>query len=342
MSFSVGIVGLPNVGKSTLFKVLTKREVKISPRPFTTIEPNFGHVSLPDERLEKIANLVKPEKVTPTFIEFVDIAGLVKGAHKGEGLGNQFLSHIRNCDSILMVIRAFDDPSVENVLGEIDPQKEIEILKVELLMKDLETIEKAISKVEKKKEKKDLKKLEILKRLKEKISEGKLISEIELKEEEKKEIKEFQFLTQKPSFCVLNINGKTEFKAPDLPHLKMNLKEEEEFLEFSEKEKEELGFKSRVEDLIKSCYKSLNLITFYTIAGGKEVRAWTAKEGTLAPEAGGIVHSDFERKFIRAEVMDWKNLVEIGSWQKAKEMGLVKIVGRDYKIKDGEVIEFKI
>lgn len=342
MSFSVGIVGLPNVGKSTLFKVLTKREVKISPRPFTTIKPNFGHVSLPDERLQKIASTIKPEKVTPTTIEFVDIAGLVKGAHKGEGLGNQFLSHIRNCDSILMVIRAFEDPQVENVLGEINPQKEIEILKTELLMKDLETIEKAISKLEKKKEKKDLKKIKILKKIKEFVSKGKSISEIEFEEEKEKEIKEYQFLTQKPAFCILNINGKTEFKEPNFPNLKMNLKEEEEFLELSEKEREEIGFKSKIEDLIKSCYKILNLITFYTIAGGKEARAWTTKEGTLAPEAGGIIHSDFQKKFIRAEVIDWKNLVEAGSWQKAKELGQIKIVGRDYKIEDGNVIEFKI
>lgn len=342
MSFSVGIVGLPNVGKSTLFKVLTKREVKISPRPFTTIEPNFGHVSLPDERFQRIVNLVKPERITPTTIEFVDIAGLVKGAHKGEGLGNQFLSHIRNCDSILMVIRAFDDPKVENVLGEINPQKEIEILKVELLMKDLETIERTIAKLEKKREKKDLKKIEIIKKIKEFVSQGKMISEIDFDKDDEKEIKEYQFLTQKPVFCVLNINGKTQFKEPNVPNLKINLKEEEEFLEFSEKEKKELGFESKMENLIKTCYKTLNLITFYTIAGGKEVKAWTAKEETLAPEAGGIVHSDFEKKFIRAEVISWKDLVESGSWQKAKEIGKIKIVGRDYLLKDGDVIEFKI
>jgi small GTP-binding protein len=342
MSFSVGIVGLPNVGKSTLFKVLTKREVKISPRPFTTIEPNLGHVSLPDERLSKIASLVKPEKITPTTVEFVDIAGLVKGAHKGEGLGNQFLSHIRNCDSILMVIRAFEDPKVENVLGEINPQKEFEILKVELLMKDLETVERAISKLEKKRERKDLKKIEILKKIKGIVSQGKTVSEIELEKEEEKEIREYQFLTGKPSFCVLNINGKTKFQEPNFPNLKINLKEEEEFLEFSEEEKKELELESKIDRLIKECYKTLNLITFYTIAGGKEVRAWTAKEGTFAPEAGGIVHSDFEKKFVRAEIVNWNDLVKIGSWQRAKEIGLIKIVGRDYLIKDGDVIEFRI
>jgi small GTP-binding protein len=337
MSFSVGIVGLPNVGKSTLFKVLTKREVKISPRPFTTIEPNIGQVTVPDERLEKIAKLVKPEKVTPTKIEFVDIAGLVKGAHLGEGLGNQFLSYIRHCDSILFVLRAFEHSETENVLGEINPKKEIEILRVELLMKDLETIERAIQKVEKEK-----KKVEVLKKIKEKILEGKMINDIELLEKEKEEIKEYKFLTQKPYFCLININGKTKFEKLEFPHLEMNLKEEEEMLELSQKEKNELGLKSKVEKLIEKCYKILNLITFYTIAGGKEARAWTLKEGSFVTEAGGIVHSDFQKKFIRAEVISFEDFLKIGSWQRAKELGMLKIVGKDYKVKDGEIIEFKI
>jgi small GTP-binding protein len=339
MSFSVGIVGLPNVGKSTLFKVLTKREVKISPRPFTTIEPNIGQVTVPDQRLEKIAEFVKPEKVTPTKIEFVDIAGLVKGAHKGEGLGNQFLSHIRNCDSMLFVLRAFENPETENVLGEINPKKEIEILKVELLMKDLETIEKAIQKAEKKKEKR---RVEVLKKIREEALKGKMIGEIELEEREKEEIKEYQFLTQKPYFCVVNVNGKTNYEKLEVPHLKMNLKEEEDMLEFSEEEKKELGLESKVEKLIETCYKTLNLITFYTIAGGRETRAWTIKEGSFAPEAGGIVHSDFREKFIRAEVINFKDFEKVGSWQKAKEMGILKIVGKDYRVRDGDIIEFKI
>jgi GTP-binding protein YchF len=338
MSFSVGIVGLPNVGKSTLFKILTKREVKISPRPFTTIEPNIGQVTVPDPRLEKIGELVKPQKLTPTKIEFVDIAGLVRGAHRGEGLGNQFLSYIRNCDSILFVLRAFESPEVENVLGEINPAKEIEILKAELLMKDLETLERAIQKVEKK----EKKKVEILRKIKEEISKGRMIGEIELGEKEKEEIKEYQFLTQKPYFCVVNVNGKTKFERLKVPHLEMNLKEEEEILELNEEEKRELGVESRVEKLIENCYKILNLITFYTIAGGKEAKAWTIKEGSFAPEAGGIVHSDFKEKFIRAEVINFEDFVKVGSWQKAKEMGLLKIVGRDYKVRDGDIIEFKI
>jgi small GTP-binding protein len=338
MSFSVGIVGLPNVGKSTLFKILTKREVKISPRPFTTIEPNVGQVTVPDLRLEKIGELVKPEKITPTKIEFVDIAGLVKGAHKGEGLGNQFLSHIRNCDSILFVLRGFENPEIENVLGEIDPEREVEILKTELLMKDLETLERAIEKGEKK----EIKKIEILKKIREGISRGKLIGEMELEEKEKEEIKEYQFLTQKPYFCLINTDREGKFKGLSFPYLQMNLKEEEEILEFSEEEKKELGIESRVEKLIENCYKILKLITFYTIARGKETRAWTVKEGSFVPEAGGAIHSDFKEKFIKAEVITFEDFLKVGSWQKAKEMGMLKIVGKDYRIKDGDIVEFKI
>jgi len=342
MSFSVGIVGLPNVGKSTLFKALTKKEVAISPRPFTTINPNFGQVAVPDERLEKVAEIIKPEKVTPTVIEFVDIAGLVKGAHKGEGLGNQFLAHIKNCDAILEVVRCFETPEVENVLGEINPGKEIEIVKVELLMKDLETLEGMIPKLEKRQDKKILKKIEILKRIKEGVSEGKSMSEINLNLEEKLEIKEYQFLTQKPIFYILNTNGKSQCLISEIKHLAMNLKEEEEISELSEGEIKELRLKSQLDLLIKACYDILDLITFFTVTGGKETRAWTVKRSERAPQAGGVVHSDFEKKFIRAEVIPWQKLVEIGSWPKAREKGWLKIVGKDYIVQDGDVIEFKI
>lgn len=339
MSFSVGIVGLPNVGKSTLFKILTKREVKISPRPFTTIEPNIGQIPLPDERLEKISSLIKPEKTTPATIEFVDIAGLVKGAHKGEGLGNQFLSYVRNVELILIVVRAFEDLSVENVLGKINPKEEIDCLKTELLMKDLETIERILSKEEKRK---DFKKVELLRKLKENVERGILISEVEFSESEKELTKEFQFLTEKPIFFLINFDGKTKFEMPREDFLKINLKEEEELFSFSEEEKAELGIKSQIDQLIKNCYKKLNLITFYTIAGGKEVRAWTIKKDSPIQKAGGLIHSDFEKKFIKAEVINWRELIEIGSWTGAKEKGLIKTVGKDYQIKDGEIIEIKI
>ncbi len=342
MSFSVGIVGLPNVGKSTLFKTLTKKSVEIAPYPFTTIHPNIGVVKVPDERLKKIAEVLKPEKVTPTIIEFIDIAGLVKGAHKGEGLGNQFLAQIRNCDAILEVARGFDDPKVENVLGEINPEKEIEIVKVELLMKDLETLENLISKMEGKKEKRIEKNITLLEKIKDAISQGKLISEINLNEEEKVGIREFQFLTQKPIFYIFNTDGKIKGLSPEIKHLSINLKEEEEILELSEVELKELNLESKLDQLILSCYNILDLITFYTVAGGKETRAWTIKRGLRAPQAGGIVHSDFKEKFIRAEVIPWKLLIEAGSWKCAREGGKLQIVGKDYLVQDGDVIEFKI
>lgn len=342
MSFSVGIVGLPNVGKSTLFKALTKKPVDIAPYPFTTIHPNIGIVTVPDERLEKIAEVIKPEKVTPTVIEFIDIAGLVKGAHKGEGLGNQFLAQIRNCDAILEVVRCFVDQKVENVLGQINPKKEIEIVKVELLMKDFETLENSVSKLEKKQDKGTLNKIKLLKKIQETVSQGKLILEINLTDEERTEIAEFQFLTAKPIVYILNANGKNPFLTPDVKHLTMNLKEEDEISELSPEEIRELDLKSQLDQLIIACYNVLDLITFFTVAGGREVRAWTIKKGSRAPRAGGIVHSDFEKKFIRAEVVPWKLLVEAGSWAKAREKGWLQTVGRDYIVRDGDAVEFKI
>ncbi len=342
MSFSVGIVGLPNVGKSTLFKALTKKTVDIAPYPFTTINPNVGVVQVPDERLQKIAEVIKPEKITPTIIEFVDIAGLVKGAHKGEGLGNQFLAQIRNCDAILEVVRVFEDTKIENVLGEINPKKEIEIIRTELLMKDLETLENATSKIEKKQDKQELKKIEILEKIKTEVSQEKSISEIILKEEEETKIKEYQFLTQKPIFYILNTNSKVKPSGLDFDYLEMDLKTEKEFSELSDKEIKELELVPQLDKLILNCYNILDLITFYTVAGGKETRAWTLKKGLKTQQAGGVVHSDFEEKFIRAEVLNWEELVKISSWSRAKELGWLKTVGRDYIVQDGDVIEFKI
>jgi len=337
MSFSVGISGLPNVGKSTLFKILTRREVKISPRSFTTIEPNIGKVSLSDERLKMLSQLADFEKVTPTFIEFVDIAGLIKGAHKGEGLGNQFLSQIRECEEIIEVIRCFENLEVENVLGEINPQKEIEVLETELLMKDLETIENAIKKSEKKKEGK----VEVLKKIREELLKGRKISEIKLEKEEIEKIKDFQFLTQKPQVYLLNVNGKTDFQRPKVKFLEINLKEEEEMLELTEEEKEELKLESKIDQLILECYRKLDLISFFTIKSRKEARAWTLKRGENILEAAKKIHSDF-LKFKKAEVIEWDKLIKIGSWQKAKEEGVLKIVGKDYIVQDGDVIEFKL
>lgn len=345
MSFSVGIVGLPNVGKSTLFKALTKKKVDIAPYPFTTIHPNVGVVHVPDEKLEEIAQVIKPEKITPTIIEFVDIAGLVKGAHKGEGLGNQFLSHIRNCDAILEVVRDFNESNVENVLGEINPEKEIEVVKTELLMKDLETLENTIDKIShdaKSGDKQALKKLIILEKIKNWVSSGNLISTIELTDEERMEIKEYQLLTQKPVFYILNVNGKIPPPALNFPYLVVDLKDEEEMSELPKKEEEELGFKSQLDQLIIACYNLLDLITFYTVAGGKETRAWTLKRGLKAPDAGGFVHTDFKEKFIRAEIINWERLVEAGDWKTAREKGWIQTHGKDYVVQGGDVIEFKI
>ncbi len=311
MSFSVGIVGLPNVGKSTLFKALTKKKVDIAAYPFTTIHPNYGVVTVPDERLKKIAEIIKPEKVTPTVIEFVDIAGLVKGAAKGEGLGNQFLAQIRNCDAILEVVRAFEAANVENVTGRIDPENDIEIVRIELELKDLEVEERKLS------------------------SSSPFAKAREVKEKE-------DLLSKKPIVYILNTNGKTQYQPPKVEYLVMNLKDEGGMTELSEKEIKELGLESQLDQLILSCYDILDLITFYTVTGGKETRAWTIRRGAAAPQAGGRVHSDFEEKFIRAEVINWQKLVEAGSWTKAREKGWIKTVGRDYVVQDGDVIEFRI
>jgi len=284
MSFSVGIIGLPNVGKSTLFKALTKNPVDIADYPFTTIHPNVGIVAVPDERLEKIAEIIKPEKITPTVIEFVDIAGLVKDAHKGEGLGNQFLAQIRNCDALVQVVKVFGD--------NINQERDIETVKTELEMKDSEA-----------------------------------------KEEE-------NLLSKKPVLYLFNTgNGGHAMPAKELI---LNLKMEEEISELSEKEISELGIQSRLDQLILSCYNILDLITFFTITGGKETRAWTVEKGTKCPVAGGKVHSDFEEKFIRAEVINWQKLVAAGGWRQARELGWLKITGKEYQVQDGDVIEFKI
>ena len=343
MSFSIGIVGLPNVGKSTLFKALTRQEIAISPRPFTTINPNLGEVSVPDIRLEKIAKIVKPEKTTPTTIEFVDIAGLVKDAHKGAGLGNQFLGHIKPCEAIIEIVRLFKDLTVEHATGTINPEKDIDIIDIELLMKDLEVCEKLLKKLGKKKDKR----FNILKKIQGSLLQEKPIRKLNLTEEEKGFIKEFQFLTEKPTVYLLNKNSKSKVDIGEferkLPHsLNLDLKLEEEISQLTEKEREELKLSSELDKVILNCYNILDLITFFTIAGGKEAKAWTVKKGTKCAQAGASIHTDFEKKFIRAEVVPWEKLVEAQSWKKARESGYLKIAGRDYVVQDGDVIEFKI
>ena len=352
MSFSIGIIGLPNVGKSTLFKALTQQEVDISNYPFCTIDPNVGVVQVPDERLERTAEIIKPEKTTPTIIEFVDIAGLVKGAHKGEGLGNQFLAHIREVNAVVHVIRSFEAKDIKHIEETLDVQRDIDIVNTELIMKDLETLEKHLEKQKASgpsgptAQREGNKEVEILEKIKKSLNEEKTISQTDLSEKEKAIIKHLNFLTIKPVIYLINSRGTDdELKAlKSLPEntIPLDLKLELEATELSREELKELKIKSRVDVLIKTCYKILDLITFYTIKGKEETRAWTIKQGASAPEAGGVVHTDFEEKFIRAEVINYKDLIETESWNKAQAKGLIKTEGKNYVVKDGDIIEFKI
>jgi len=360
MSLSVGIVGLPNVGKSTLFKVLTKRQVNIANYPFCTVDPNVGVVKVPDERLEKLAAMSHSAKIVPTIIEFVDIAGLVKGANKGEGLGNQFLSKIREVDAIVHVVRIFEDKEILHIDKNIDPQRDIETINLELAMKDLETLDKRIEKVGKEaksgnEEKK--KELEALKKIRVHLDKGELLTQINFDEYEAKIIKELGLLTNKPMIIVFNNrieNKKNDEELSEIlkrlnlavPFIQIDMKLEADLGEFSDEEREsykkEMGIvEDKVNDLIKCCYKLLNLVTFLTTRPN-ETRAWTVKQGVKAAQAAGVIHTDFEKKFIKAEVINWQKLLEAGGWAKAGEKGMLRAEGKDYIVKDGDVIEFKI
>lgn len=352
MSFSIGIIGLPNVGKSTLFSILTKKEVDIASYPFTTIEPHKGIVAVPDERLKKISAAVKPKKTLPTVIEFVDIAGLVKNAHKGEGLGNQFLAQIRECDAVLEVVRLFTKDNVEHIERNIDAKRDIEIIKNELVMKDLETIENSLDRLNREAKngnKKILKEIEFLDSLKKNLP----INEQNLSEDEetKSILRKYNFLTAKTIIYVFNTNEEETKESPlNQFSLSFDFKLEKEISKLSKKEKEELGLNSKntelsekgVDQLILKCYGILDLITFYTIVGGNEARAWTIKRGMKVLQAAGKVHSDFEENFIKAEVISCQELISAGEWNKAKESGKIKTVGKDYLVQDGDVIKFKI
>jgi len=346
----IGIVGLPNVGKSTLFKTLTKNKVDINNYPFCTIEPNVGVVEVPDERLEKLAKMSASKKVVSAIVEFVDIAGLVAGASKGEGLGNKFLANIREVDAIIHIVRAFENPNITHVHNEINPQQDIEVINTELILSDLETVNKRLTKLQKESRTGDkliLAKLEITEKIKQTLDDGKLARKTNLdwqEENTKIVVRELALLTMKPFLYVYNVSDVDKKMIDELEkknHLKLDIKLEEELDDMTNEEQEELGLKSDISKLIVSSYKLLDLITFLT-TGEAESRAWTIKKDVTAPEAGSAIHNDFEEKFICADVIYWDILLQIGSISKAREAGKLQTVGKDYIVQDGDVMEFKI
>ena len=337
MKLSIGIVGLPNVGKSTLFKVLTKQEVLIANYPFATINPNVGIVPVPDERLEKLAAVNHPKEIIPAVVEFFDIAGLVKGSHKGEGLGNQFLAHVRDTQAIVIVLRVFKNPEIVHIEASVDPIRDFETINSELIFKDLETIEKRLRETEheaKSGEKSALKNLEILKKLHETLNSGKLA----LPFGEEEVVREMQLLTAKRQLYLLN--GKKEEVPAELFEKIKSLGADYIISDLAEAQ--------ALPELIKKAYEILGLISFFTIESDIE-RAWTIVNGTLIPQAAGTIHTDFEKNFIRAEVINWQKLIEAcgpstaysgqsNCWAQAKQKGLIRLEGKSYVVQDGDVI----
>ena len=362
MGLQVGIVGLPNVGKSTLFNAISTGKAEAANYPFCTIEPNVGIVTVPDERLAKLEELVKPQKTVPTVIEFVDIAGLVAGASKGEGLGNQFLANIREVDAITHVIRCFDDPNIVHVNGTVNPVADKEIIDTELQLKDLESVEKKIAKTERAAKAGDAtakKELEILKSYKTHLEAGKNARNLTLEEEDKKAVYDLHLLTAKPVIYAANVS-ETDINTGNkwVEELKASVKGENaqvviicaalesQIAEITDPDErqmflDEYGLKeSGLDKLIKAAYSLLNLFTYFT-AGVQEVRAWTITKGWKAPAAAGVIHTDFERGFIKAEVIKYADYEKYGSEQACKEAGKLSIEGKDYVVNDGDVMHFR-
>lgn len=359
MSFSIGIVGLPNVGKSTLFKALTKKQIDIANYPFCTIEPNKGIVAVPDERLEKLAIFSKSEKIVLTTIEFIDIAGIVAGAHKGEGLGNKFLSNIREVDAICQVVRSFQSGEIIHVDGKVDPQNDIEVINIELAFADLETVTKHLAKLKAqlksaaaKMEKETRATVELLEaRIVPALEKGTLIRKLELTDNERLSLKSLNLLTIKPMICVLNVDEGDVNKHAEIPILQSEVvvpicaKLEADLAELNADEIKEYlesaGIKmTGLDRIIVEAYKILDLISFIT-TGTMETKAWTIKRGTLAPQAAGVIHGDFERGFIASETINWTKLLEAGSEVAAKERGWMRLEGKNYVVQDGDVCVFR-
>lgn len=357
----LGVVGLPNVGKSTLFNAITKAGAESANYPFCTIEPNVGTVAVPDERLDKLAALYSSKKITPTFLEFVDIAGLVKGASHGEGLGNKFLSHIREVDAIVHVVRCFDNENITHVDGSVDPVRDIETINLELIFADMESLSKRIAKARssaKGGDKKYIKEAEFLERIYNELESGKPIRMMSFTEEEQEYVNSLFLLTTKPVIYCANISEdeigtendyvktvKEYVKSENAEVIVLSARIEEELAGLDNDERtmfaEELGItESGLDKLVSACYKLLGLISYLT-AGEKETRAWTIEKGTKAPQAAGKIHSDFEKGFIRAEIVDYKTLLELGSYNNAKEKGKVRSEGKEYVIQDGDVVLFR-
>jgi len=352
MSLHIGIVGFPNVGKSTLFQAITKKQVDIANYPFCTIEPNVGVVAVPDERVDRLAELTRSAKKIYATIEFVDIAGLVEGASKGEGLGNKFLANIREVDAVVYVLRCFKNDNIVNTRKEIDVLKDKEILETEMVLKDLETVEKRMSSLEREAKsgnKDSIKELEILKKAFGFLKEGKMLFDLSWDEEEKKAIGSYQLLSYKPRMYLLN--GEEKDVSPEVldvftkngwPYLFMDVLMELESADMSREERKSFGLspEPKLNELIKESYKLLGLITFLT-TGPDETRAWTIHNGDRAPRAGGVIHTDFEETFIRAEVINWQKLIESGGFAGARDKGLIRTEGKEYVVEDGDVIEIK-